>query len=185
MPGDNSKNNPDQEAPAASSSRVEETAGLLTAGLDSMTPAIAQRLAATAAQLAELIDVINNDEMKNLLSSTARAAESLERSIGAIKTLEESGALATLVEIGDLADAVKQSLTTSLVTRSLSPVLSLVLTGDQILEVVRKSAREAEKDTRKLGLIALLRELQDPQVQESLRFILALSRHLPDLLETL
>ncbi len=111
MSGDNSKNNPDQEAPAASSSRVEETAGLLTAGLDSITPAIAQRLAATAAQLAELIDMINN--------------------------------------------------------------------------VARESAREAEKDTRKLGLIALLRELQDPQVQESLKFILALSRHLPDLLETL
>lgn len=185
MPEDNSEKKSDQEISATPSSRVEEAVGLLTAGLDSLTPEIIQRLTTTVAQLSELIDVINNDEVKSLLASTAQAAGSLERSLGAIKTLEEGGTLATLVEIGGFANAIMQSLTTSLVTRSLSPVLSLAMTGDQMLEVVRESALEARKDTRQISLIALLRELRDPQVQESLKFILALSRHLPGLLEKL
>lgn len=185
MAENNGDNKPDKKTSAASANRIEEAAGLLTAGLDSMTPAIAQRLATTIAQMAELIDVINNDEMKNLMAGTAKAAESLERSIGTIKMLEESGTLATLVEIGDLANAITQSLTTSLVVRSLSPVLSLAEAGDQLLEEVRESAHESAKETRKLSIIALLRELQDPQVQKSLKFMLALARRLPGLLETL
>jgi uncharacterized protein YjgD (DUF1641 family) len=140
---------------------------------------------AQMAELVDLVEVINTDEMKNLVATAAAAADSLSRSLEAVKALEESGALKALVEVGDFAFAMKQSMTSGILTGSLSTVLSLAETGDQMLEAVRESVNEAKKDTRKVGPMTLWNVLKDQQTQESLKFLLAMARRLPGLLESL
>lgn len=186
MTENNSATKTEQEAPAASPSRMDEATGFLVASLDSMTPAIMQRMTATmakAAELVDLIDVINTDEMRGLVTSAAEAAESLSRSLEAVKALEESGALSALVEMGDFAYAMKQSMTASILTRTLSSGISLAVTGDQMLAAARESVKDAKKDTRKLGPVTLLNTLKEPKIQEGLKFMLAFAQRLPDLME--
>lgn len=176
----------DQETQGKSTSRIDEAAGFLTASLDSLTPALVQRMVVSMAQMTELADLLNNEEMKSLLARTAEVADSLERSLGAIKDLEESGALKALVEMGEFANAMKQSLTSSLVIRSLADVgLLAAEMGDRMLEAARDAKSEAEQDTRKIGPMTLLNALKDPKTQEGLKFLLAMGRRLPDVLESL
>ncbi|MCL6472347.1 MAG: DUF1641 domain-containing protein [Firmicutes bacterium] len=165
--------------------RTDELASFITASLDSMTPAIVQRLAATVSQMAELVDIINTDEMKNLLSTVSAMTDNLERSLVTMKELEESEAIAGLAKIGVFADALRSSLTASLVVRSLSSVLMLAEMGDKLLEAVHDAKHEVANDNRKLGPRSLLSALKDPQLQESLKFLLAISKRLPAVLEGL
>ncbi len=178
-----------EEERPTSFGRIEEAAGLLTASLDSMTPALVQRMVTTMAQLAEMIDlveVLNTDEMKSLVGRAAEVAASLERSLGAVQALEESGALNTLTELAGFAVAMKSSMTSSILTRSLSDLaLPAAEAGSKMLEAVNDAKYEAAKDTRKLGPMALLNVLKDPQMQASLKFLLAMGKRLPDVLEGL
>lgn len=178
-----------EEKQSTPSGKLDEVAGLLTASLDSMTPALVQRMVTTMAQLAEMIDlveILNTDEMKSLLERAAEVAASLERSLGAIQDLEESGALNTLTELAGFAVAMKSSMTSSILTRSLSDLaLPAAEMGATMLETARDAKYEAAKDTRKLGPVALLSALKDPQMQESLKFLLAMGKRLPNVLESL
>jgi len=186
MTEDNGAAKAEQDTPATPPSRMDEAAGFLTASLDSMTPAIVQRMTATMAKMAELVDLveaINTDEMKGLVTGAANAAESLSRSLEAVKALEESGALSALMEMGDFAYAMKQSMTAPILQRTISTGISLAVTGDQMLEAVRESANEAKKDTRTLGPVALLHALKEPKIQDGLKFLLAFAQRLPDLME--
>lgn len=173
----------EQETSAALPPRTEELAGFLAASLDSMTPALVQRMVITMAQMAELIDYVNSDEMKSLLARTTEVAESLERSLESIKALEESGALKALVEMGEFAHAMKQSMTSSILTRSLTNMLTLAELGDQMLEIVRESADEARSDKRKISARAVVKDLTNPELQEGMKTLVALGRRLPRLLE--
>ncbi len=186
MTEENGATKTEQEIPATPPSRMDEASGFLTASLDSMTPAIVQRMTATMAKMAELVDLveaINTDEMKGLVTSAAEAAESLTRSLEAVRALEESGALSALVEMGDFAYSMKQSMTAPILQRTLSMGISLAVTGDQMLDAVRESVNDAKKDTRKLGPVALLNTLKEPKIQEGLKFLLAFAHRLPDLME--
>ena len=174
-----------QEAPPAPYSRTAEAADLLTASIDSLTPALVQRMVTTMAQMAEMIDIINTDEMKKLLATASEVADSLECSLRTLKEMADGGAISGLAQMGVFADALRNSMTSGIAIRSLSSVLSLAEVGDQMLEAVRDSADEAKKDTRKIGPVTLLNALKDPQTQESLKFILALSKKMPALLENI
>ncbi|HEY3374704.1 MAG TPA: DUF1641 domain-containing protein [Candidatus Aquicultor sp.] len=195
MSDDKTASGPQDEAKAQARNYIEETRAhtpkqledanaLLVAALDSLTPAIVQRLAATTAQLGELVDTVNTDETRSLVAGVAQTAESLERSLDIIKQLEESGTLETLAELGSLANAVRQSITSPLVSRPLSAGVSLALTGGQFLDAAQEAASEARRDTRRITIFGLLGELRDPQIQDSLKFILALARRLPGILNT-
>jgi uncharacterized protein YjgD (DUF1641 family) len=174
-----------RNTPHSSHLRTAEAESFLTASLDSMTPALVQRLVSTMSQMIELVDIVNTDEMKNLIATASEVAESLESSLRTLKEMEDGGAISGLAEMGVFIDAMKKSMTSSIALRSLSSVMSLAETGNQMLEAVSESVEEIKKDTRRLGTISLLKALKDPEIQQSLKFMLAFTKKVPCILENI
>jgi uncharacterized protein YjgD (DUF1641 family) len=117
------------------------------------------------------------------LPGLAAAFQTLER-------LQASGALAALADVVQLLHLLQSSLTDEMIARladkaraSLEALDAIMRSG--LLEAmpgIAVALREARREAvtgKPLGFLDLWRALRDPQVQDTLRFLLALARHLP------
>lgn len=98
-----------------------------------------------------------------------------------------------LAEMLQFIVAVKRSLGPDSVPKTVGMVSSIIEAGDEIAkelgdidfaklaDIVKESKAQAKKDTTKLGVFSLMRTLNDPELQQGLKFILSLSKNLSKL----
>ncbi|MDI3316024.1 MAG: hypothetical protein QJR14_00070 [Bacillota bacterium] len=163
---------------------VEETARLLTAFTDSMTPETLSSLMALVSQLAELADRLAKPELAGFLDRLLPELPTLERLLERVERMEKDGGLARVEELlGFLGTAL--SATTPELVGSLAGTLSRLLDVADLLmqsEIFRQLPaaladvdhvlREPPRHQPRGELRHLMARLRDPDLQDGLELAL-------------
>ncbi|NOY54019.1 MAG: DUF1641 domain-containing protein [Deltaproteobacteria bacterium] len=151
---------------------LKEVALFISAAKNSMGDSVIARMAA------------NMETMMALLDELAKA--DLMRAMPAIEELINSGSLEVLTQMATFLGSTTHAFTDSIVERMLSMFENLVsrLMNPQIQDLIGaavESAQEAmaemKDQPKKAGLPALWKAARDPEVRQSLLFVMSFARH--------
>ncbi len=168
--------NTPNEAPL-SNMPPNEAERLAIAARDALTDSMVERMTVTAANAAEVIDRLNDEETRDAVHGL----------IDRLTDLHKIGAMDTLFDTVALLHAARSAATDSIVERLFAFVEHMLNTvGSEemvdLLDNVRTSldeaAVEAEATPAKGGLFAALSLLSKPETQRSLTFLLGVGERL-------
>lgn len=148
---------------------------LIEAAGRAATDGMVERLSGTAANLLEVADVLNDQEVR----------DGLIRALEAVGDLHRSGALDSLIQAVHLLHAVRTAATDGMVDRFFAFFEHMVNNfGTEELATLAHETRGALEDAAAVeagdggGLLATLRLLARPESQRALRFLLAFGGNL-------
>lgn len=187
------------QAELSGKGNLEKLEGLLDAAIDSATPSVVQRVAATGAQLMEIADILNTPETLELLREVAGISRSLTELLKELEKIQASGVLSTLFELSGLIKTAKDSMTASVATgtlatgvRAFAVVDEMVqLEGDKFLSAFLRAAYESKAAIEAEGfprdkpvtLRDLAHLLKDREIRKSIWLLLKVMQKLPKHLE--
>lgn len=137
-------------------------------------------------------DIAASPEVLMLLEQLRASAPALTHALKRVDELHQSGALDTMLDMAQVLQAAKVSMGDAMIhrmanlVRVLGELVDLVtICGlpeklPAVIEAVGKAREDAEADETTLGVMGLLKALRQPETQVSLKFMLALSRRLPE-----
>ena len=157
---------------SASADAAAQFLRLGNAVVDAMTDTMVERLTGTAGNALELVDKLNDPDVREGLSSL----------LDAVGTMHRTGVLTTIVELLTLVHAARSAATDSMVERAFAFVEHMVNTvGTEDIGTLAYEAKSAMEDAVDIcgipasggGLWGTVRLLTQPQTQEALRFVLS------------
>lgn len=170
---------------------MEEARGLAGAVEAALTPGTVDRLATLAERLGNVLDTLTSPEVLALAEQVRTSAPALTRLLRRLEELDRTGALDLLLDLAGALGALSHSLSDAMVQRAADTLRSVAEVGDlavssgladrapALAAALRQAGAEAAADPGRLGLFGLIRALRDPEVQRSLKFLLAVARHVP------
>ncbi|HWI65719.1 MAG TPA: DUF1641 domain-containing protein [Symbiobacteriaceae bacterium] len=131
-------------------------------------------------------------EVLALMAQIEASAPALTHALKRVDELHQSGALDTMLDLAQVLQAAKVSMGDAMIHRMANTVRVLgemvdVLTTcglpeklPAVVEAVGMAGEEAKADQSTLGVMGLMKALRQPETQYALKFMLALSRRLPE-----
>lgn len=147
---------------------------------------------ATEQTLRDVADVAASPEVLALLEQVRASAPALTHALQRVDELHQSGALDTMLDMAQVLQAAKVSVGDAMVHRMANMVRVLGEMVDvattcglpdklpAVVEAVGTARADAEADQTTLGVMGLMKALRQPETQFALKFVLALSRRLPE-----
>lgn len=137
-------------------------------------------------------DFATSPEVLQLLAQVRASAPALTHAIQRVDELHQSGALDTMLDMAQVLQAAKVSVGDPMIHRMANMVRvagemgDLVMTSGlpeklpALMQAAEAARADAEADQSTLGVMGLVKALRQPEVQFALKFVLALSRRLPE-----
>ncbi|MDA8231739.1 MAG: hypothetical protein M0006_10410 [Magnetospirillum sp.] len=153
---------------------VDELARLGEGATQAMTDSMIERLASTAGNALEIVDKLNEPDVREALSTL----------LGALGNMQRTGVLQTLIDAIYMIHAARSAATDSMVDRVFSFIEHMANNlGTEDLATLAHEAKGAMTDAvdqcgipgASGGLFGTLRMLSKPETQEAMRFMLAFS----------
>jgi uncharacterized protein YjgD (DUF1641 family) len=175
---------------------MEEAMAVGGAAAASVTPGMIDRLAALAERLGGVLDALTSPEMLALLEQVRTSAPALTRLLQRLDQLEQAGTLDVLLDLAGAVQAAGASLTDTMVHRAGNTLRVLLELGDlamvsgladkapALMEALQQARADAAADSQRIGPLDLLRTLKEPEIQKSLKLLLAMARRMPKALES-
>jgi uncharacterized protein YjgD (DUF1641 family) len=138
------------------------------------------------------VDAATSPEVLLLLEQLRESAPALTHALKRVDELYQSGALDTMLDMAQVLQAAKVSVGDAMVHRLANMVRVLGEMVDvattcglpeklpAVVEAVGTARADAEADQTNLGVLGLMKALRQPETQFALKFMLALSRRLPE-----
>ncbi len=170
---------------------TNELTTLATALADRMSPEVVERVATLLIERVEAGNRFASPAGMALVASVVDEAPGLVRALSRLGEWQANGTWELLEEAVNLAKSLHDSLSPALVERMTGLVVDLsqalsqaVSTGmleaaGRLMDMATESLAQAQDDHRRLTILGLLREIQDPQVQEGVKTLLQMSRKMP------
>ncbi|MDF2629864.1 MAG: hypothetical protein K0R39_3695 [Symbiobacteriaceae bacterium] len=137
-------------------------------------------------------DLAASPELFALVAQIRTSAPALTHLVKRVDELHQSGALDTLLDMTQVLQAAKVSMGDAMIhrmadlVRVLGEMVDVVTTCGlpeklpAVVEAVGAARADAEADQSSLGVVGLVKALRQPETQFALKFVLALSRRLPE-----
>lgn len=160
--------------PAAFPPAVEELAQVVQGVRNALNDTMVERLATTASNSLEIVDKLNDPDVRAGLSTL----------LDGIGAMHRNGALETVLETIQTLHAVRRAASDSMVERAFSFIEHMANNlGTEDLATLAHEAKVAMEDaidhcaipTAQGGLMGTIKMLSRPETQEALRFMLAFS----------
>lgn len=131
-------------------------------------------------------------EVQELLNQVRASAPALTHALKRVDELHQSGALDTMLDMAQVLQVAKVSMGDAMIhrlanmVRVLGEMVDVVTTCGlpdklpAVVEAVGTARADAEADQSALGVMGLMKALRQPETQFALKFMLALSRRLPE-----
>ncbi|BDG62286.1 hypothetical protein [Caldinitratiruptor microaerophilus] len=186
----------EREVQSTPTGLAAELATVAEAARAAATPAMVDRLAVMAERAVTALDVLASPEVLDLLVQLKAAAPALNRALGRLVPLIESGGLDDLLDLVEVLRAVKASATDGMIARAgdkinrglelLDAIMQLKITHrlPELLAAIDDAARDAEQNQEFLSPLAVLAAPREKEIQHVMRFMLALARRLPAALQS-
>jgi uncharacterized protein YjgD (DUF1641 family) len=138
------------------------------------------------------VDLAASPEVLVLLEQLKTSAPALTHALKRVDDLHRSGALDTMLDMAQVLQAAKVSVGDAMVHRLANMVRVLGEMVDVattcglaeklpvVVDAVGTARADAEADQTNLGVMGLMKALRQPDAQFALKFMLALSRRLPE-----
>jgi uncharacterized protein YjgD (DUF1641 family) len=173
--------------------RLEQVQGLLGAVgafSDAMTDAAVERAVSNLTRASLLLDRLTAPDGEALIDRLLEAGPALGAALEKLSDLERSGRLQRLLELLDMLGVLADSLTEPMLERMIAFLSGLMeMASDsggltsQLRRISQEAVAEARQDTRPMGLLALLASLKDPELQQGLKTLLALTKRATQVLD--
>ncbi len=175
---------------------AEALAAVSGAAAATVTPGMVERLSVLAERTATAVDVLSSPEMLELLEQVRKSAPTLTRVLQRLQQFADSGAMDTVMDLADVAHAARAAMTDGQISRladgirvlfELMDVLMASGIHDRapaLLNATIAARDEAATNKKSIGLLDLLRAPKEPELQFVLKFLLALGRRLPAVMQS-
>lgn len=173
--------------------RVEQVQGLLAAVgafSDGLTDSMLERTVRNLTHISLLLDRLTAPDGEVLIDRLIEAGPALGAVLEKLGDLERSGTLHRILELLDMLGVLADSLTDSMLERMIAFLSGLMeMASDsggltsQLRRISQEAVVEARQDTRPVGLFSLLGSLKDPELQQGLKMVLALTKRTPQVLD--
>ena len=154
---------------------IDDITAILTAGKDSATDAMVQRLADNVTTGFSVMDSFSGEEQLSMFRTAGDKSSSIKSAIETLDELERSGTLQTLKEMGNLAAGFAKGSTDMMIERMASTAEKLtevasVLTEDNMSNLVKKAAMVSQSlessmskidELERSGTLQTLKEMGD------------------------
>lgn len=172
-----------------------EMGALTAAAAASVTPRMVAHLGGMAEAGATAMDVLAEPEVLQLLEQVRQAAPALSRTLARVQELSASGTLDSLLDLAEVVRAFYASSDDGMIAAMANVGSRCMEAADGVLDsgmaerapallsAVRQAADEARDDRRGVGLWALWRLRRTGEFQFLARFLVALTRRLPQVLK--
>ncbi len=178
---------------------LTEFAGLLTSVKSSATAGMAERMGTLVATTGGLMARLTESDTTQFLTYVFENQEVVRKLLDQLATWQSDGTWQTLTDLAGLVQAAKQSFSVATVSRlsALTEEGLLVLQRfldsgalpgglailEQLSEAMSQAFHETEQDTKQVTLTGMLRIIKDPQIQITLKTLVALLKKVPKLWE--
>jgi|GEM_PF-3665528 len=137
------------------------------------------------------VDLLASPEVLALLEQVRQSAPALTHALQRVERLTATGALDTMLDLAEVVHAARSSMSDGMIARMGTLVRVLGETADTLvtsglpeklpamLQAAGEAREEAEADQSTLGVFAAMKALKQPEIQFSLKFMLALARRMP------
>lgn len=145
----------------------------------------------TAEKLNNTLELLLTPEFRQLLEQMREAGPSLAKALKHLEALEQTGALERLVGMAAVLNGAMASMTDGMIIRMANTgrnaleLMDLLMNSGvterlpAIMEAVNEAQEAAASDKSTVGLFDLMRALKKPEMQYTLKFMLALTDRLP------
>ncbi|HYF94550.1 MAG TPA: DUF1641 domain-containing protein [Symbiobacteriaceae bacterium] len=140
----------------------------------------------------QVTEIVTSPEVLALLEQVRTSAPALTHALRRVEELHQSGALDTLLDMAQVLQAAKVSVGDPMIHRmgnmvrvmgELVDVLMVCGLPEKLpalMQAAEGAKADADTDERTIGVIGLMKALRQPEMQFVLKFMLALSRRLPE-----
>jgi len=141
---------------------------------NAFTDSILERLVSFMAELGELTDEVRVAELKSMIPM--------------LTTLAKDGGMEALIDTAKALVAIRNALSDSMLERVASVVVDTIdyfaslraqNIGSYLLESINQTTKEFSQKEQKPSVFGVLKELKDPQTLQSIMFVLALIKNMP------
>ena len=166
----------------------KEAEDLTQAIINSITPAMVNRLTENMEQIARISELLVNPEVTQLIEKLTGITQSLNLLVDILKQLHEQGTLEQLSQMVGVLDGLINSITPGILSRMVDIGLQLVEVGDFLLTsglhsrlpfvihaidaAIIEAQDKAGKGKQLGGIMGLVRALKQPEIQEGLQILL-------------
>jgi hypothetical protein len=141
---------------------------------NAFTDSMLERLVSFMAELGELTDEVRLAELKSMIPM--------------LTTLAKDGGMEALIDTAKALVAIRNALSDSMLERVASVVVDTIdyfaslraqSIGSYLLESINQTTKEFSQKEQKPSVFGVLKELKDPQILQSIMFVLALIKNMP------
>jgi uncharacterized protein YjgD (DUF1641 family) len=141
---------------------------------NAFTDSMLERLVSFMAELGELTDEVRLAELKSMIPM--------------LTTLAKDGGMEALIDTAKALVAIRNALSDSMLERVASVVVDTIdyfaslraqNIGSYLLESINQTTKEFSQKEQKPSVFGVLKELKDPQTLQSIMFVLALIKNMP------
>jgi len=141
---------------------------------NAFTDSMLERLVSFMAELGELTDEVRLAELKSMIPM--------------LTTLAKDGGMEALIDTAKALVAIRNALSDSMLERVASVVVDTIdyfaslraqNIGSYLLESINQTTKEFSQKEQKPSVFGVLKELKDPQTLQSIMFMLALIKNMP------
>ena len=180
---------------AAASALTAELSSVASAVADSVTPALVERVTALLTEFGVIGSRLASPAGLGLVESVADQAQELTQLLRQMSVWQANGTWALVENTAALVKALQDSVSPALAERVIDflvPVVGSLSQMDsagmleaavRLAEAAPDSLAHAREDRRRLTVVALLREVQNPEVQLGIKTLLQMLRRLPYAIE--
>ncbi len=168
---------------------LKDLVSLSTAIRDSATPALAERFTSLAVGLGQIAGEAGSGVAETVSAAEANGSE-LAGMVRQLGTWHKDGTWDAILEGAGLLRALKDSVSPQITERVVSFASDAVIDlrealdsgllgmGIRATEVLHEAVASAERDTSRVSLTALMRALKEPEIQYSVKVLMAFVRRL-------
>lgn len=168
---------------------VKDMVSLVAAMKDSATPALAERFTSLAVGLGHIAGEAGSGVAETVTAAEANGAE-LAAMVRQLGTWQKDGTWDALVEGAGLLRALKDSVSPQITERVVSFASDAVIDlrealdsgllgmGIRATEVLHEAVASADRDASRVSLTGLMRALKEPEIQYSVKVLMAFLRRL-------
>lgn len=169
--------------PAQENSKTDQLKSFTEAAMASITGEMVQEMAEKAVKGVELADEILQPETIELLRYLPEVSKNLERILGEVKRLEETGVLSSLLDLAQFVVSAKKAITGDMLLDLTEKAVSGIELADSFVQkgtidiadqflTAYKEAKEERQGKKPYTTMQLLKQMRQPETLEGLSFLI-------------
>ncbi len=164
---------------------------ILNLGRALISSLTSSQVVSLASSLGEIVQTLNRPGMWRLMTILGKSSDNLADLLELIDAYHRSGAIKNGLELITLLGVVRDALSTHTVAKLAEDTNTAMVAGDQLVSAVGgiagiqklagsvvEASKEAAQDSSTVGVIGLLRNLKEPQLQKGIKFLFHLAKRL-------